>query len=77
MSLVSSPIMAMGGTQDMGRRLGTAFTVFAFGALAGLPICGAINTATGGFKATGYFAGTLFYFYFSFVHYFSLTRLPL
>jgi MFS transporter, MCT family, solute carrier family 16 (monocarboxylic acid transporters), member 10 len=53
--------MAMGGTQDIGRRLGTGFTAIAFGALAGLPICGAINAATGGFKGTGYFAGMLFF----------------
>lgn len=32
-------------------------TIFASGALAGPPISGAINSATGGFKAVGYFAG--------------------
>jgi hypothetical protein len=65
MALVPSPIMAIGGTQDMGRQLGTAFTIFGFGALAGLPLCRAINMATGGFKDTGYFAGMLLFFIWS------------
>jgi hypothetical protein len=59
-SLLPAPVMAMGGTHDVGRRVGTVLTVVALGALAGPPISGAINTATGGFKATGYYAGTFY-----------------
>jgi MFS transporter, MCT family, solute carrier family 16 (monocarboxylic acid transporters), member 10 len=62
-ALVSIPVMGMGGTSDVGRRLGTVFTVVSIGALTGPPMCGAINMATGGFKATGYYAGTLFFYY--------------
>jgi hypothetical protein len=32
-------------------------SIFSLGALAGPPISGAINTATGGFEAVGYYAG--------------------
>lgn len=49
--------MDMGGVGDVGRRTGMCMTILAFGALAGPPISGAINTATGGFKAVGYYAG--------------------
>ena len=56
-SLVSNPMMALGDTKDVGRRLGMFSTVFSLGALAGPPISGAINTATGSFKAVGYYAG--------------------
>lgn len=47
----------MGSVNDIGRRTGMCMTILALGALAGPPISGAINTATGGFKAVGYFAG--------------------
>ena len=33
------------------------FTVMALGAIAGPPISGAINVATGGYKAVGIYAG--------------------
>ena len=49
--------MDMGDTNDVGRRVGMVVSILALGALAGPPISGAINTATGGFKAVGYFAG--------------------
>jgi MFS transporter, MCT family, solute carrier family 16 (monocarboxylic acid transporters), member 10 len=58
-ALVSIPIMGMGDASDVGRRLGTVFTVVSIGALTGPPISGAINTATGGFRATGYCAGNV------------------
>lgn len=51
--------MEMGGTGDVGRRIGMFMSILALGALAGPPISGAINTATGGFQAVGYYAGTL------------------
>jgi MCP family monocarboxylic acid transporter-like MFS transporter 10 len=55
--LVSNPIMEMGSVSDIGRRTGMCMSILALGALAGPPIAGAINTATGGFKAVGYYAG--------------------
>jgi MFS transporter, MCT family, solute carrier family 16 (monocarboxylic acid transporters), member 10 len=51
------PIIAFGEIEDVGRRLGMCLTILASGALAGPPISGAINGATGGFKAVGYYAG--------------------
>ncbi|KJA24153.1 hypothetical protein HYPSUDRAFT_38917 [Hypholoma sublateritium FD-334 SS-4] len=57
-SLISNPIMEMGDTGDVGRRTGMFMSILALGALAGPPISGAISTATGNFKAVGYYAGT-------------------
>jgi hypothetical protein len=51
------PIFALGEVADVGRRTGMALTIAALGALAGPPISGAINTATGGFEAVGFYAG--------------------
>lgn len=51
--------MAMGSTHDVGRRVGMAMTIIALGALAGPPISGAINAATGNYQAVGYYAGIL------------------
>jgi hypothetical protein len=48
----------LGEVQDVSRRTGMALTIAAFGALAGPPISGAINTATSGFTVVGYYAGT-------------------
>ena len=50
--------MAMGPTEDVGRRTGMYFTVMALGALAGPPISGAIHDATGSYKPVGIYAGT-------------------
>jgi MCP family monocarboxylic acid transporter-like MFS transporter 10 len=47
----------MGEVEDVGRRSGMMMTIIAMGALAGPPISGAINNATGGFREVGYFAG--------------------
>ncbi|KAK0498269.1 major facilitator superfamily domain-containing protein [Armillaria luteobubalina] len=52
------PMMELGEISDIGRRTGMAFTIAAFGAVAGPPISGAINTATGNFEAMGYYAGS-------------------
>jgi MFS family permease len=57
-SLLSNPIMDMGDTGDVGRRSGMFMSILALGALAGPPISGAISSATGNFKAVGYYAGT-------------------
>jgi len=58
-SLLSLPIVMMGDMHDVGRRTGTAMTVIALGAIAGPPISGAIAQATEGFRAVGYYAGTV------------------
>jgi len=50
--------MDMGEANDVGRRLGMSLSVLAIGGLIGPPISGAINTASGGFKAVGYYAGS-------------------
>ncbi|KAJ7747756.1 major facilitator superfamily domain-containing protein [Mycena metata] len=53
------PIYYLGEIEDMGRRSGMAMTLTALGAVAGPPISGAINTATGGYTAVGYYAGSM------------------
>ncbi|OCH88815.1 MFS general substrate transporter [Obba rivulosa] len=57
-SLLTAPIVRMGETQDVGNRMGMTLSVMALGALAGPPISGAVNGATGNFKAVGYYAGS-------------------
>lgn len=59
-SLMTNPIMNLGGEGDIGRRIGMFMTILAIGALCGPPISGAIETATGDFKLVGVFAGKLF-----------------
>ena len=56
-SLLGNPIMDMGDTEDVGRRLGMFMSILSLGALAGPPISGAISTTTGGFKDVGFYAG--------------------
>jgi len=58
-SLLPTPLMMMGDMHDAGRRSGIALTCIALGAVAGPPISGAIAQATDGFKAVGYYAGTV------------------
>lgn len=58
-ALFSGPMMAMGTAEDVGRRTGMYFTIMAFGALAGPPISGAIQDATGSYKPVGIYAGTM------------------
>ena len=55
--LLAAPMIAFGETGDVGRRTGMYFTILSFGAVAGPPISGAINTATGSYKAVGIYAG--------------------
>src|ERR1700728_1341022 len=56
-SLVVFPIMSMGVSGDVGRRLGMFTSIMSIGALTGPPISGAISSATGGYEAVGYYAG--------------------
>jgi MCP family monocarboxylic acid transporter-like MFS transporter 10 len=51
------PVFSLGSTGDIGRRTGMVLTFAAIGGLAGTPIAGAINKASGGYKAVGYYAG--------------------
>ncbi|KAJ7186131.1 major facilitator superfamily domain-containing protein [Mycena filopes] len=57
-SIFPLPLFALGDVADIGRRTGMSLTIAAFGALGGPPISGAILTATGGFNAVGYYAGS-------------------
>ncbi|KAH7875005.1 major facilitator superfamily domain-containing protein [Lentinula edodes] len=53
------PVFLLGDVSDIGRRTGMMMTLGALGGLFGAPISGAINRSSGGFKAVGYFAGTM------------------
>ncbi|EJD05764.1 MFS general substrate transporter [Fomitiporia mediterranea MF3/22] len=57
-SLLAAPLIALGDTSDVGRRTGMFMSILAFGAVAGPPISGAINEATGGYTAVGIYAGS-------------------
>ena len=57
--------MEMGDTGDVGRRTGMFMSILAIGALAGPPISGVINTATGNFRSVGYYAGQQFSSFYS------------
>ncbi|KAA1467658.1 MFS general substrate transporter [Dentipellis sp. KUC8613] len=57
-SLLGAPMIAFGEPGDVGRRTGMFMTTMSIGALAGPPISGAINTATGNYKAVGIYAGS-------------------
>lgn len=56
-SLLAAPMIALGEVEDVGRRVGMGMTILALGALAGPPISGAVEHATGGFEAVGFYAG--------------------
>lgn len=51
------PLYELGEISDLGRRIGMVMSISAIGALAGPPISGAINTASGGYELVGYYAG--------------------
>src|SRR5216683_3816146 len=55
--LMSAPLIALGDSRDVGRRIGMFRTILSLGALAGPPISGAIVSATGGYDAVGNYAG--------------------
>ncbi|KAJ6496067.1 MFS general substrate transporter [Mycena sanguinolenta] len=57
-SLQAVPLIHMGDMSDVGRRTGTLFSILSLSALAGPPISGAIASATGNYKAVGYYAGS-------------------
>ncbi|KIJ09651.1 hypothetical protein PAXINDRAFT_138798 [Paxillus involutus ATCC 200175] len=61
-SLLPAPAMEMGAIGDVGRRAGMFMSSAALGAIAGPPISGAINSATGGFEDVGWYAGTMVLF---------------
>ncbi|GJE90694.1 MFS general substrate transporter [Phanerochaete sordida] len=56
-SMLTAPLLGMGQTETVGLRVGMFFSILALGALAGPPISGAINDATG-YKEVGYYAGS-------------------
>ncbi|KAI0260447.1 MFS general substrate transporter [Gloeopeniophorella convolvens] len=56
--LLAVPITAFGDNADVGRRTGMCLTIFAFSALAGPPMSGALNASTGMYAATGICAGS-------------------
>ncbi|KAJ7493783.1 MFS general substrate transporter, partial [Mycena latifolia] len=51
------PVAAMGGTEDLGRRIGTMNTILGIGTLCGPPLGGLLANASLGYKAVGYFGG--------------------
>jgi hypothetical protein len=57
------PVAAMGGTEDLGRRMGIVNTVLAIGGLCGPPLGGLLVSTSLGYKAVGYFAGSMGLFY--------------
>lgn len=61
MGVAATPLAhpAFGEQGDIGRRIGMLWTICAFGALIGPPISGAINTATHGWAAVGWYAGKI------------------
>ena len=62
MSLLNAPFMEMGNPHDVGAKVGMGMTMIAIGAICGPPISGAINTASGGYTAVGYYAGSVVIF---------------
>ncbi|KAI9446199.1 MFS general substrate transporter [Lactarius indigo] len=56
-TLLPAPMMALGESADVGRRMGMYLTIVSLGALGGPPISGAINHITGGYTGVGIFAG--------------------
>ncbi|KAJ6497558.1 major facilitator superfamily domain-containing protein [Mycena sanguinolenta] len=55
------PMFHLGDIADVGRRSGMAMSLTAIGALAGPPISGAIYSASGGYSAVGYYAGSMIF----------------
>jgi len=57
-TVIGAPMIALGNSADVGRRMGMYLTILSFGSLAGPPISGAINHATGGYSVVGIYAGS-------------------
>ncbi|KAJ7884677.1 MFS general substrate transporter [Mycena leptocephala] len=51
------PVAAMGGTEDLGRRMGTVNAVLGLGGLCGPHLGGLLTSTSLGYKAVGYFSG--------------------
>ncbi|KAF7793231.1 hypothetical protein EIP86_004341 [Pleurotus ostreatoroseus] len=58
-ALFAVPLLGMGDIRELGTRMGLFLSVISIGALAGPPISGAINEATGGFVLVGVYAASL------------------
>jgi MFS transporter, MCT family, solute carrier family 16 (monocarboxylic acid transporters), member 10 len=56
-AIIGVPMIAFGDSTDVGRRTGMYLTILSLGSLAGPPISGAINRATGGYSVVGIYAG--------------------
>ena len=56
-AIIGAPMIAFGDSTDVGRRTGMYLTILSLGSLAGPPISGAINRATGGYSVVGIYAG--------------------
>ncbi|KAK2467593.1 hypothetical protein APHAL10511_000448 [Amanita phalloides] len=56
-ALFLNPLIMMGDMNDVGRRIGMFMSIVALGALAGPPISGALNKASGGDDGSGEMAG--------------------
>ncbi|KAH9993846.1 major facilitator superfamily domain-containing protein [Russula vinacea] len=57
-AIIGAPMIAFGDSTDVGRRTGMYLTILSLGSLAGPPISGAINRATGGYSVVGIYAGS-------------------
>ncbi|KAJ7917771.1 MFS general substrate transporter [Mycena leptocephala] len=56
-ALSQVPVAAMGGTEDLGRRIGIVNTIIGLGALCGPPLAGLLNDTSLRYAAVGYFGG--------------------
>ena len=61
-TLIGAPMIALGDSTDVGRRTGMYLSILSLGSLAGPPISGAINRATGGYSVVGIYAGLFSFF---------------
>ncbi|KAJ7493772.1 MFS general substrate transporter, partial [Mycena latifolia] len=55
------PVAAMGGTEDVGRRIGTVNTALGVGGLCGPPLGGLLLSTSLGYKAVGFFSGGIIF----------------
>ncbi|KAJ7873449.1 MFS general substrate transporter [Mycena leptocephala] len=72
------PVAAMGGTEDLGRRIGIINTVRGLGTLCGPPLGGLLVSTNLGYKAVGYFAGGMVFLgamFFALARYLAVPRL--
>jgi hypothetical protein len=56
---IIAPLVPLGDSADVGRRVGMFLTILSLGILAGPPISGAVARATNGYTAVGLFAGMM------------------